>query len=584
MNRLSKFFILVLLSILMTSCNGDTVEIISDTIHHEQLVIASLGDSYASGEGNPDTLSTATAAPIWLGYYPQWLGDPDGQTSQEQEKRNAEICHRSRNNRHMFAVQEIAPLWRPDEEQDGDTSVIMRSFACSGTTIKKGLLEPQFDAGLVWENGDGMGAIPCAGNDAPCNDSQLEQLRTWLVASNLKLDILLLSIGGNDIGFASAITACSTLLTACINNQDLNTMVDNGCFGQTETNQSNMYCVNAGDAHTDDGANPHIVGLNGLSDRLDKFYDELTGDGFNGLLSDQFRVVLTGYTSGMKDYSGQYCNGWNDGYTVGLSYTQAPIYIYLGASMSQMTTEKSAWGESVINELNTKLGDFADDHDEWVFVDMTGVDQEHGVCSNNRWTNTFRDSLEKQGSIWGSAHPNIEGHKAMSEQIVPELIQILNEVQYPDPNSDPFIWNRNSVRVNGDVDIFNDNLIWDNDDTFSFDDTFTLAPVSSIYEPKTSHKVQYWFCLDEEVRVDVSITVNMQPDRSITATVSGFLYESTACFPPQDDLDVPTESQVVTVPVNSDIPSSSDLDLHIESLLNQTHADINLTIENNMSP
>ena len=148
----------------------------TQTIDLRDYLIVSLGDSYASGEGNPEVPGTYTIA------FPP--------------------C------RQAGKVQLMTPCVQAAlslEREDPHSTVTFVSLACSGATIEEGLLgrqvnrpsdrPSQVDAltGLLCPP-----AATCAGPD--------EQRR---------VDALVISIGGNDIGFSDIVKACIRLVGAC---------------------------------------------------------------------------------------------------------------------------------------------------------------------------------------------------------------------------------------------------------------------------------------------------------------------------------------------------------------------------------
>lgn len=138
----------------------DRASVVADV---RNILVLSLGDSYASGEGNPRNVRS------WLrrggAITPYWDDDP---------------CNRS-----ARAAPALAALAL--EEQSRRTSVTFVHLACSGATIDSGLLAPQRSAGQ--------------------QSSQVEQAGSLL--GNRAVDLVLLSIGGNDVGFTSILQACA---------------------------------------------------------------------------------------------------------------------------------------------------------------------------------------------------------------------------------------------------------------------------------------------------------------------------------------------------------------------------------------
>ena len=137
----------------------------SETVPLEvrNILIVALGDSYASGEGNPRNVRS------WLreggSFSAYWDDDP---------------CRRSV---HAAPAQAALALERASRE----SSVTLVHVACSGATVDAGILGPQTAAGQT--------------------SSQVEQASALMAGR--EADLVLLSIGGNDVGFTSVLQACA---------------------------------------------------------------------------------------------------------------------------------------------------------------------------------------------------------------------------------------------------------------------------------------------------------------------------------------------------------------------------------------
>ena len=156
-------------------------------------LIVSIGDSYASGEGNPDILP-AGGQPIGT-----WRLDENPPTWADKP------CHRSWTSGPALAAEQI-------EKADPRTSVTFVSVACSGATIAEGLLG---------EYATPPGRAP---GDKPLT-AQVEQVRRLLCpredsryclgssrsAEPLHIDALMIGIGGNDIGFGDVVRKCAEI-------------------------------------------------------------------------------------------------------------------------------------------------------------------------------------------------------------------------------------------------------------------------------------------------------------------------------------------------------------------------------------
>jgi lysophospholipase L1-like esterase len=130
-------------------------------------VLVSMGDSYASGEGNPRNIDAyLQQAGLFTSFTPYW-----DDTS----------CARST---HSAPARAALAL----EKSSPHSSVTLIDVSCSGATIGSGILGPQSRAGQ--------------------SASQVEQARA--IADGHRIDAITLSVGGNDIGFGAILQACAT--------------------------------------------------------------------------------------------------------------------------------------------------------------------------------------------------------------------------------------------------------------------------------------------------------------------------------------------------------------------------------------
>ncbi len=163
----------------------------------KDILVVVLGDSYASGEGNPE--------------YPLYGEWGDGGWVDDR-------CHRSS---HAGAAQAARQLERSDRR----SSVTFISFACSGATIdvesfkdadvgnpyRPGPEDKRVGSGVL---GPYTGAYPFTEHVGDKIPSQLDQLRAALAldtpaaSGTRQVDALVMSAGGNDAGFGLLATAC----------------------------------------------------------------------------------------------------------------------------------------------------------------------------------------------------------------------------------------------------------------------------------------------------------------------------------------------------------------------------------------
>jgi lysophospholipase L1-like esterase len=147
----------------VSGCGGGDEEPVPPSDH----LIVSLGDSVASGEGNPDRPARVGARAGWA----------------------VRRCHRSRRSGHALAAQAFA-----DPEDPGRVVLL----GCSGATIRTGLLRPY--AGIE-PSGDAL------------ERAQVRSLAD--LAADRSIDAVVLSIGANDVGFARIVQFCILNLGPC---------------------------------------------------------------------------------------------------------------------------------------------------------------------------------------------------------------------------------------------------------------------------------------------------------------------------------------------------------------------------------
>jgi lysophospholipase L1-like esterase len=129
-------------------------------------VLVSMGDSYASGEGNPRNIDAyLERAGLFTAFTPYW---------------DDSACARSTHSapaRAALALEKSSPHF----------SVTLIDVSCSGATVGAGILGPQ--------------------SRARQGSSQVDQVRA--IANGHRIDAITLSIGGNDIGFGAILQACA---------------------------------------------------------------------------------------------------------------------------------------------------------------------------------------------------------------------------------------------------------------------------------------------------------------------------------------------------------------------------------------
>ncbi len=377
------------------------------TVTIKDYLIVSIGDSYASGEGNPDKPQVVNVlGEDWNFKYLE-LGDE----AVWQDLR----CHRSVNAGPARAALDI-------EEKDAKTSVTFLSFACSGATI---------NTDMIWDDDPthtvGSGILGGFRGRPPdsVGYSEAERLPAQLQAvhdlvQERQIDALIISGGGNDIGFGN-IAALSAGTSPC---QDTKVLDD----FRPNDNGRKLSAVVA----------DKVAGLGPRYDALaTAIHDPNSAWHLNVA-----NVLLSEYPDFTRGNNADYCSSiLND---------IAPFY--------DMGRDESQWAISnVATPLNQAMRDAVARQvalgRPWRYV--TGVRSAfagstttspvtpgHGYCASSHWVNTASESILIQGPLpsmisngfgftmeevnakrntVGTIHPNASGHYVYMTQILANL-------------------------------------------------------------------------------------------------------------------------------------------------------------------
>ena len=364
------------------------------TMSHSQIVtvkdvfIVSIGDSYGSGEGNPDIpqkfddLGFVSAGAKWVD----------------------ERCHRS-------ATAGAAQAAMAIERGDSKSSVTFISLACSGGTIDSPIYNgDKFEgSGML---GPFRGTVPPNPDDYSPGaylKSQLQVLSE--VANGREIDALIVSGGGNDIHFADIIADCVW--------HNMPRVFGTG--GRCHEQPAVL------DRLRDDMAE--------LPNRYDRLANALTNPTPDGRPALNIKnVYITEYPDPTGDANGETCSSMLGEIVPATPFDFAKIHI---------DRDEAEWARnSVIIPLNNAIRDAAERHADkgWHFV--TGISEQfarHGYCANDNWVVRPYESARQQGPVWktttswgpifllelreqkGTMHPNAAGQRAYARQVVKAL-------------------------------------------------------------------------------------------------------------------------------------------------------------------
>jgi hypothetical protein len=370
-------------------------------------VIVSLGDSIASGEGNPDIEAPANnGQPVW----------------------HHRRCHRSLLSGHGLASRDV-------ETADNHTSVTFLSLACSGATILEGLLGPY------------AGQQP---------DGTLEQAQI-LVAQGIfaphprAIDALLLQVGANDIGFANRAEECAIPpytrpsdtelaivgifspqvlplllvpehldLTSCATSNNIDFIADllANLLDVPNVNLPSLYDrLNASIQQRLNVAPQHVF----IADYPDPtnfaigYCDEIR---FKGAVDDESVARLPAAGASFLISS------------VGEPELGAIRFLQSSTSDGIITKPELIFAhEQVVVPLNAAVRAAAARFN-WTHVAGANATPEfatHGYClpGSQRWFRHYDESKAIQGNKKGTLHPNARGHDSYRRHLTPILLQSL---------------------------------------------------------------------------------------------------------------------------------------------------------------
>jgi hypothetical protein len=452
---------------------------ISTDINVKDLLIVGLGDSFASGEGNPDVPVRFDANRRARNVYPKRTGNDARSNAQWLD----ELCHRSLYGHQLRAALQVAI-------ENSKSSVTFMGYACSGAAIDEGILGPQTYMDYV-SKGDGTeGPRPVSGGSKDtqlrwllrelCKDKPEKVDGIWTCPNNAyrrNVDFLLLSIGGNDIGFSSLV-GWATL-------RDSTSATLAKFFGAT--------------------VSPKQFAEN-MTEILPRAYAKLAKaietsiPLRNGELGfDSSRIVLTAYPDILEDETGNICAAGEEGFDEDLFAANQSLDAF--SSWLVVTPQKLERAHAQLEKLHNRMGDIAEDYG-WTFAARAYGDRPfrgHGFCAKNqkaksessevlmlpcwgkadrdtqtcgsnfsgkirdwrpynpvtehfpfalrqRWVRSFNDAwmvvnqkvLTKDGKIdedasarifsetTGAMHPTAEGHAAMADAILMDLRPAIN--------------------------------------------------------------------------------------------------------------------------------------------------------------
>ncbi len=350
------------------SVNVEGEHPVSTDIRVRDLLIAGLGDSFASGEGNPNMPVSFTDESRARNVYPKRaVSDARGNAQWTDE-----LCHRSLYGHQLRAALQIGI-------ENPQIAVTFLGYACSGAAIEDGITGPQryvtYQA-INSDNGDSGGdvsAVSGGKRDAQlywllseiCREKPEKNEGAWVCpgkAYRRNVDYLFLSIGGNDIGFSDLVSWVSLRDGA---SSQLAKFF--GAAISAKTFSANMQNI-LPDAYAR------------LARALELAVPLPSGDlGF-----DPSRVVLTSYPDILIDERGEICAA-GDGDDADDAYA-ANQSLDIFSSWLRVDGNRIAAAHEQLARLHKRMFELAGDHG-WTFSGRAYEDRPfrgHGFCAQNK--------------------------------------------------------------------------------------------------------------------------------------------------------------------------------------------------------
>jgi lysophospholipase L1-like esterase len=364
----------------------------------KDVLIAGLGDSFASGEGNPDVPVALAKNRRSNNLYPARVQNDVSGSAQWMDN----LCHRS-----LYSHQLRSALQIAIENPHG--AVTFMGYSCSGAAVEKGIIGPQEYVQYVSQpnGGDSTSARAVRGGRKDnqlywflremCLDDVQNDNGYWVCPNNRfrrNVDFVFLSVGGNDVGFANLV-AWTTL-------REGPSAKLAGLLGATVS--ADQFAQNVKDV------------LPGAYAKLAKALELAVPLPSGGLSFDPSRVVLTAYPDILVNEEGKVCAGVTDG---DQEEDQFPANQSLDRFSSWLVVQQGKLNaaHSQLDRLHRRMGELAEDNG-WTYAGRAYADQPfkgHGFCAQRQnrlddpaemlmvpcWGKAERPTLSCQSGIFG---------------------------------------------------------------------------------------------------------------------------------------------------------------------------------------
>lgn len=375
-------------SLVVTLPDG-TVNTTTQDVWIRDWLIISLGDSVASGEGNPDIagdVEIELPSRLNLAAVKKFHGPCVGQTpnpsscAEAWQDRNQDTavsrCHRSAKAGPALAAATL-------ENADPHSSVTFIHLACSGAMITKGILDPYGGLGIY----DPSDLLPPQWSQA------------LLLKGQRVPDAVLLSIGGNDFGFGELVERCASSGDTVPR-----------AFGPAERD-------------CDDPKLKPAIDLDKRASKLVKRFAVLEPF-LDQLIPQRSRVLITDLFDPSRAEDGDFCGDR----PLPIPFGPDEVLGEDGSILNNLPVgidydEAKFAGEVILPALNGAIADGARAAGWTAITGMADRFRTHGYCAeaSERWVRQWTESIRMQGNDRGAIHPNEDGHEAYGEAIFDQL-------------------------------------------------------------------------------------------------------------------------------------------------------------------
>jgi hypothetical protein len=358
----------------VSTANGESSSE-TQTVRIKDLLIVSIGDSEASGEGNPDVPGDSS--------HVLWADGPECQLAQ-----------RSSNSYAAWAAQKL-------ERADPHTSVTFVCVAVSGQQTVAGLVQP------------GRWAWTPSGDTAYAAESQIDEVKR--IVGDRTIDALLVSIGANDLHWSERVPYLVALGSP-------GSITDAAKALQPEYFDPVFHLF-----HKPWTPSENIPSLQDCFTNLTNGLPQVA-EKINGTLSIAQdpsgvpNIFPVEYHDATHDQNGHDFadNALTDAPgPFGLTVSSFPISV-LGMKVD---SAESAWCyNSVLVPLNNAIQNWAQ---AWGWHYVGGIMDgflRHGYTSSDPWVVTATQSEAWQGDKNGTLHPNASGQLFMANQVFTNLV------------------------------------------------------------------------------------------------------------------------------------------------------------------